>query len=109
MPPRHPQPESPPDLLTAQEVARRLSRGPRADGGGVQGELARSDLPPSYADLIFALKPGEVSPVVPAEYGFHLFQVIEREPAEVVPLAAARGEILAKLRHCGEADHPHHS
>ena len=81
-----------------EEVSRRLSRGPRADGGGVQGELARGDLPPSFADLIFALKPGEVSPVVPAEYGFHLFQVIEREPAEVVPLAAARGEILAKLR-----------
>lgn len=81
-----------------EEVARRLSRGPRADGGGVQGELARSDLPPSFADLIFALKPGEVSPVVPADYGFHLFQVTEREPAEVVPLAAARGEILGKLR-----------
>jgi parvulin-like peptidyl-prolyl isomerase len=81
-----------------EEVARRLSRGPRADGGGVQGELARSDLPPSFADLIFALKPGEVSPVVPAEYGFHLFQVTAREPAEVVPLGAARGEILGRLR-----------
>ena len=29
MPPRHPQPASPPDLLTAQEVARRLSIGVR--------------------------------------------------------------------------------
>jgi parvulin-like peptidyl-prolyl isomerase len=81
-----------------EEVARRLSQGPRADGGGYQGELARGDLPPSFADLIFALKPGEVSPVVPADYGFHLFQVTEREPAEVVPLAAARGEILGRLR-----------
>lgn len=80
------------------EVARRLSNGPRADSGGYQGELARGDLPPSFADLIFSLKPGEVSPVVPAEYGFHLFQVIEREPAQVVPLAAAREEILARLR-----------
>jgi hypothetical protein len=81
-----------------EEVSRRLSRGPRADGGGYQGELARGDLPPSFADLIFALKPGEVSPVVPAEYGFHLFQVTAREPAEVMPLAAARGEILGRLR-----------
>lgn len=80
------------------EVARRLSSGPRADSGGYQGELARGDLPPSFADLIFSLKPGEVSPVVPAEYGFHLFQVIEREPAQRVPLAAAREEILARLR-----------
>jgi parvulin-like peptidyl-prolyl isomerase len=81
-----------------EEVARRLSSGPRADSGGYQGELARGDLPPSFADLIFSLKPGEVSPVVPAEYGFHLFQVIDREPAEVVPLAAAREEVLARLR-----------
>jgi parvulin-like peptidyl-prolyl isomerase len=81
-----------------EEVSRRLSRGPRADGGGYQGELARGDLPPSFADLIFALKPGEVSPVVPAEYGFHLFQVTAREPAEVVPLGAAREEILGRLR-----------
>ena len=81
-----------------EDVARRLSSGPRADSGGYQGELARGDLPPSFADLIFSLKPGEVSPVVPAEYGFHLFQVIEREPAQRVPLAAAREEILARLR-----------
>jgi hypothetical protein len=81
-----------------EEVARRLSHGPRADVGGYQGEMARGDLPPSFAELIFALRPGEVSPVVPAEYGFHLFQVVDRAPAEVVPLAAARGEILSRLR-----------
>jgi parvulin-like peptidyl-prolyl isomerase len=39
-----------------------------------------------------------VSGLVPAEYGFHIFQVTERRPAEVVPLAQARGEIVAKLR-----------
>ncbi len=80
------------------EVARRLSGGPRADSGGYQGELARTDLPPSFAELIFALRPGEVSAIVPADYGFHIFQVVDHKPAEVVPLAAARGEILARLR-----------
>lgn len=87
-----------------EEVARRLSHGPNtpnapnATAGGYQGELARTDLPPPFADLIFSLQPGEVSPIVPAEYGFHLFQVVARQPAEVVPLAAARGEIVEKLR-----------
>jgi hypothetical protein len=81
-----------------EEVARQLAGGPRADFGGYQGELARGDLPPAFADLIFALRPGEVSPIVPAEYGFHLFQVVVHQPAEVVPLAGARGEILARLR-----------
>lgn len=81
-----------------EEVARRLSRDPSADSGGYQGELTRGDLPPSFADVIFGLKPGEASRVVPADYGFHIFQVVEREPAQVVPLDAARGEIVSRLR-----------
>jgi peptidyl-prolyl cis-trans isomerase C len=81
-----------------QEVARRLSRDPAATAGGYQGELTREDLPPSFAEVIFGLKPGEVSRLVPAEYGFHIFQVTDREPAQVIPLEAARPEILGKLR-----------
>jgi len=81
-----------------EEVARRLSRDPSAAAGGDQGELARGDLPPAFAEVIFGLQPGEVSALVPAEYGFHIFQVTARQPAEVVPLEQARAEILAKLR-----------
>ncbi len=81
-----------------QEVSRRLSRDPGAAAGGYQGELSREDLPPSFAEVIFGLRPGEVSRLVPAEYGFHIFQVTGREPAQVIPLAAARSEILGKLR-----------
>jgi parvulin-like peptidyl-prolyl isomerase len=80
------------------EVARRLSRDPGAAAGGYQGELSREDLPPSFAEVIFGLKTGEVSRLVPADYGFHIFQVTEREPAQVISLAAARPEILSKLR-----------
>jgi hypothetical protein len=80
------------------ELARRLSRDPSAGTGGYQGELSRENLPPAFADVIFSLKPGEVSKVVPADYGFHVFQVMERFPAGVVPLDEARGEILERLR-----------
>jgi len=79
-------------------LADRLSREPGAATGGDQGELSRQDLPPAFADIIFALEPGEVSRLVPADYGFHIFQVVSRSPAEVVPLEAARGEITEKLR-----------
>lgn len=80
------------------EVARRLSRDPSAGAGGDQGELSREELPPAFADVIFGLKAGEVSHLVPADYGVHIFQVVEREPAEVVPLEQAREEILSRLR-----------
>lgn len=81
-----------------EEVARRLSRDPSAASGGYQGELTRADLPPAFADVIFGLRPGEVSRLVPADYGVHIFQVMDRQPAAVVPLEQARGEILGRLR-----------
>jgi peptidyl-prolyl cis-trans isomerase C len=79
-------------------VARRLSRGPDAARGGYQGELARADLPPALVEVIFTLRPGEVSRVMPASYGYHLFQVTARLPAELAPLPAVRDDILARLR-----------
>lgn len=66
--------------------------------GGSLGELSRDDLPPAFADVILELEPGEVSRVVEAEYGFHLFQVTEKLPAETVPLAEAREEVEREVR-----------
>lgn len=80
------------------EVARSLSGQPSTAAGGYQEEMSRSDLPPAFADVIFRLRPGEVSPVIRADYGFHLFQVIEFLPAERIPEPQARGQILARLR-----------
>jgi parvulin-like peptidyl-prolyl isomerase len=81
-----------------EALARRLSRDPSAASGGVQGEMSREDLPPAFADVIFALPPGGVSAVVPAAYGFHVFQVVQRSPAEVVPLHRVRAEVAERLR-----------
>lgn len=86
------------DGAAFDELARRISRDPSAASGGFQGELSRADLPPAFVDLVFGLQPGQVSPVVPANYGFHIFQVTERLPAEVAPLPQVRGEIVERLR-----------
>lgn len=80
-------------------VARRVSQAPDSLGAAdFQGELAREDVPPAFADVIFDLEPGEVSEVVEAEYGFHLFQVTDRLPAEVLPLDAVRVDVERELR-----------
>lgn len=73
------------------------AEGTGATAGGVQ-ELAREDLPPAYADIVFRLAPGEVSDVVEAAYGFHLFQVVERLPAARLPLTEVQREIRDRLR-----------
>jgi len=87
-----------------EDVARRLSRGSRTGAGGGagyvggdQGELSRTDLPPAYADTLFGLPPGGVRRVIPADYGSHLFQVVEHLSPEVLPLGEVEGEIRARL------------
>lgn len=79
------------------QVASRYSQVPMAHLGGEQGRLAREDLPESFADAIFELQEGEISDVLSAEYGFHIFQVVERFPAEAVPLEEASAEIEQRL------------
>lgn len=80
------------------DVARRLSRDPSAGRGGDQGELGRDDLPAALAEVIFRLPAGGVSDIVPADYGFHIFQVSERFPPQEVTLADAAEEIRVLLR-----------
>jgi hypothetical protein len=79
------------------EVAARFSQGPKAHLGGDQGRLGRDDLTAGLVDVIFGLEPGEVSDVVAADYGFLIFQVVERYPAETLPLVAARSKIRRVL------------
>ncbi len=79
-------------------VAARFSQVPAAELGGTGGRLTREDLPPAFADEIFALEAGEISEIFNADYGYHIFQVVEHFPAETVPLEEVRTEIAASLQ-----------
>ena len=79
------------------EAARLFSQDPAAQRGGDQGVLSREDLPPAFAETIFGLDAGEVSGLVEAEYGFHIFHVVERRPHEVLALDEAEREIRYRL------------
>jgi parvulin-like peptidyl-prolyl isomerase len=78
-------------------VAERVSRDARATAGGEQGELTRDDLPPAFADLIFALPDGGISQVIEADYGCLVFQVVAHLPAQELALAQAEPEIRRQL------------
>ena len=87
--------------MNFEEAARRFSQGPGAELGGVQGELSRADLPPDFAEVIFGLGEGQTSEIVPADYGFHIFRVIERRPPMVPSAGQVHEEILERLRQEG--------
>ena len=62
-----------------------------------QGEFTRDDLPEEFRDRVFGLQAGEVSEILEADYGFHIFQVVERLEAAVVPLELASESIRRRL------------
>ncbi|HEY7698260.1 MAG TPA: peptidyl-prolyl cis-trans isomerase, partial [Vicinamibacteria bacterium] len=61
-----------------EDMAREHSLGPEASSGGNLGAFARGELPPSFDEAIFELKPGTISDVVSTDFGFHLFRVNAR-------------------------------
>ena len=46
--------------------------------GGEIGFVGRGELYPEFEAVAFSLKPGEVSPIVKTEKGYHIIQLIER-------------------------------
>lgn len=46
--------------------------------GGELGFFSRGDMVSEFESAAFALKPGEVSPIIETSYGFHIIQLIER-------------------------------
>lgn len=84
-----------------QDVVAGIADNPAAHAGE-EGEFAREDLPPPFADHLFAFDEGTVSEVLAADYGLHVFQVVRHLPAgeaalsEVAPLI--REELVAQER-----------
>ncbi len=69
-----------------------------ASAGGELGWFARGVMLRSFEEAAFSMAPGEVSPVVKTEFGYHIIKVIKRREAGLVPLKKVRAEILARLK-----------
>ncbi|GAO01788.1 peptidyl-prolyl cis-trans isomerase [Anaeromyxobacter sp. PSR-1] len=82
---------------TFAEVARRSSIAPEGKGGGDLGFIGRGSGFPEVFDTCFSLPVNVISDVTPSPYGFHLFKVVEKKPAQRRTLEQARAEIAEKL------------
>lgn len=83
------------------EIQQALAEDPMAHVGE-EGEFTRQGLPSVLADVLFALAEGEVSEVLPVDYGYHVFQVERQLDAGVVPFEevseALREELATRHR-----------
>ena len=60
--------------------------------------IPASGLPPFFVERASKMKPGDVSDVFRSEYGVHVIQLVETEPAEVVSFEDAQEKIKLVLK-----------
>lgn len=80
------------------ELAKRFSQEPGAStSGGDLGWFGRGRMVKAFEDAVFALKPGEISPLVKTQFGYHIIQLEDRKAAGVKPFEEVRGEIRTQM------------
>ncbi|MCI0528468.1 MAG: peptidylprolyl isomerase [Nitrospira sp.] len=81
------------------EVARVYSQDEGTKGkGGELGWLTKGQLVPEFDKAVFSLKPGEISEPVKTQFGYHIIQLEEFQPARRQTLADHREHISNILR-----------
>ncbi|MBL92624.1 MAG: hypothetical protein CMH56_12535 [Myxococcales bacterium] len=89
--------------LPFEVAARRFSKSPEADKGGVLEWFSKGTMPEVF-DVCFGLKKNEVSKVIGSEYGYHLFKLLERRQGEPSSFEEKKELIGNILRQAQEED-----
>ena len=81
------------------KLARENSQDPgSAANGGDLDWFGHGTMVKAFEDAAFGLKQGEISGVVPTDYGFHIIKLTGVRPAVVKPLAEVRTQIQNEVR-----------
>ena len=81
------------------EIARKNSQDPgSAEKGGDLDFVARGAMVKPFEDAMFALKKGEISPVVETEFGYHVIHLVDIKPEQVPAFDQVRGRIEDEVR-----------
>ncbi len=67
------------------ELAQAFSQCPSSADGGNLGSFERGQMVKPFEEAAFALKPGEVSDIVETRFGYHLIEVIDKQPETTIP------------------------
>lgn len=79
-------------------LAKRFSDGLNAENGGRIGRLERGKNIREIDEVLFDLKPGDVSPIIRSPAGFHLFLIEEVQPARDAQIEEMQHQIREILR-----------
>ncbi|KUG22186.1 peptidyl-prolyl cis-trans isomerase ppid [hydrocarbon metagenome] len=79
-------------------VAAEVSVGPEANRGGDLGFITRQIMPEPLDKTIFSLPVNRISPIVQSSYGFHIFKVLEVQPAGIRKFKDSKEKIIFDIR-----------
>lgn len=80
------------------KVAAEVSEDRSAANGGEIGWVRKGMLLPELEGPVFALKKGEVSPVLQSQFGYHVFRAAERRPAGQYPFEEVKDNLTQVLQ-----------
>jgi peptidyl-prolyl cis-trans isomerase D len=86
------------------ELAKKNSQDGSADQGGDLGWFVRNQMVPEFDSVAFSLKPKELSGVVTSQFGYHIIQTLEKEPAKLKPFEEVKDELAKEVRTQAVAD-----
>lgn len=79
-------------------VAKGNSTCPSAPQGGDLGFFGKGQMVPAFEKTAFALKVGEISPVVETQFGYHIIKLTDKKPAATVDFKDAKAKIEEFLK-----------
>jgi peptidyl-prolyl cis-trans isomerase D len=87
------------------DMARRYSQDNTAQKGGDLGVFPRGMMVKPFGDAVAALKPGEISPIVETQYGYHIVQrsTWDQAKAQFAGQAQGRGRQVAESTYIAQA------
>jgi peptidyl-prolyl cis-trans isomerase D len=74
------------------------------DSGGDLGWFVRNQMVPEFDQAAFALKPNELSGIVTSQYGYHIIQLLAKEPAHLKPFEEVKAELATEVKAQSVAD-----
>ncbi|MFH0799011.1 MAG: peptidyl-prolyl cis-trans isomerase [Pseudomonadota bacterium] len=80
------------------EFARQYSTSPDGKRGGDLGYFDASAYPPAFSEICGKLQAGETSDVVQTDYGFQIFQLLDRRPSRQISFEEASERIKQELK-----------
>jgi len=81
------------------DLARKYSQDPGSAGkGGDLGYFTHGSMVKGFDDAVFKMKPGEISPPVESEYGYHIIKLTGVRPGRASSIEEVSGQLAGEVR-----------